>query len=397
MIQVFAEKNISVFFTGLTLLLIFPCLPVLSQDSNKLEFSGHLQNLNTVWLRNNSKEWYSSGSIYNRLNLKWYPNQHWTFSAGARNVMNYGQLIYNYYPYYSDLLVKDDGFVDLTGTIAKDSSYILYTNLDRANIQFTKGKFVATAGRQRINWGINTVWNPNDIFNTFNFYDFDYVERPGCDAIHLQYYTGYASGYQLAFKVDADKEITAAGMYNFNKWNYDFQLFGGVMTSDVVVGGGWTGYIKSAGFTGEFSYFRDKNNFADTTGIWVISAAGNYTFKNSLFANVSFLYNSNGTTGKAGYGGANFIVIQNVTPKTFSLSRFSLFGQLSYPITPLINGDISSIVNPYDGSFFVGPNVTFSLTDNIGLLLMAQIFSGTPGSEYGDTGQLYYMRLKWSF
>ena len=286
--------------------------------------------------------------------------------------------------------------MDLTGTIARDSSYLLFSNIDRANLKFTKGDFEATIGRQRINWGINMVWNPNDIFNTFNFYDFDYVERPGCDAIRLQYYTGYASGYQFAFKMDKDEEITAAGMYNFNKWDYDFQLLGGVMTTDLVLGAGWTGYISTAGFTGEASYFRDRKNFADTTGIWIISAGGNYTFKNSLFANFSFLYNSDGTTGKAGYG-TSFIVIEDVSPKTFTPARFSLMGQLSYPITPLINGDVTSIVNPYDGSFFIGPNVTFSLTDNIGLLLMSQIFVGETGTEFGDIGQLYYLRLKWSF
>jgi len=333
-----------------------------SQDRKKLDFSGHLQNLNTVWIQDYSTQWLTSSSFYNRLNLKWYMHQNLTFSASARNVLNYGQLIYDYYPLYSDLLVEDNGLIDLTGTIARDSSYILYTNIDRLNLKFTQGKFEATIGRQRINWGINMVWNPNDIFNTFNFYDFDYVERPGCDAIRLQYYTGYASGYQLAFKMDADHEITAAGMYSFNKWDYDFQVLGGVMTTDVVLGAGWTGYIKSAGFTGEASYFRDRDHFADTTGIWIVSASGNYTFRNSFFANFSFLYNSNGTTGKAGYG-SSFIVIENVSPKTFTPARFSLMGQLSYPITPLINGDITSIINPYDGSFFIGPNVTFSLTD----------------------------------
>ena len=382
------------FLSVLTVLFIL-CENLMAQDK-KLEFSGHLQNLNTIWIQDVKSEWYSTASIYNRLNLKWYPNQNWTFSASARNVMNYGQLIYINYPLYTDLLIKDDGYIDLTGTIAKDSSYVLYSNIDRANIQFNKGKFEATIGRQRINWGINTVWNPNDIFNTFNFYDFDYVERPGCDAIRLQYYTGYASGYQLAFKMDANKDITAAGMFSFNKWDYDFQVLGGVMTSDVVLGAGWSGYIKNAGFTGEASYFRDKDNFADTTGIFIASIGGSYTFKNSLMLNASVLYNSNGTTDKAGYG-SSFIVLEDVSPKTFSPARASLMGQLSYPITPLIQGDVSGIINPYDGSFFVGPSVTFSLTDNIGLLITSQIFAGSSGTEFGDYGQLYYMRLKWSF
>ncbi|MBN2172836.1 MAG: hypothetical protein JW731_01805 [Bacteroidales bacterium] len=367
-----------------------------SQEKKKLGFTGHLQNLNTVWIQDYSSQWLTSSSFYNRLNLKWYMHQNFTFSASARNVLNYGQLIYDYYPLYSDLLVEDNGFMDLTGTIARDSSYLLYSNIDRLNLKFTKGKFEATVGRQRINWGINMVWNPNDIFNTFNFYDFDYVERPGCDAIRLQYYTGYASGYQLAFKMDADEEITAAGMYSFNKWDYDFQVLGGVMTGDIVLGAGWSGYIKGAGFTGEASWFRDKDNFADTTGIWVISAGANYTFKNSLFAHISGLYTSNGTTGNAGQSGA-FIVLQEVSPKTFTLARYSLMGELSYPITPLIRGDVATIVNPNDGSFFLGPNVGFSLTDNIGLLLMAQIFVGDTRTEFGGYGQLYYMRLKWSF
>jgi hypothetical protein len=72
-------------------------------------------------------------------------------------------------------------------------------------------------------------------------------------------------------------------------------------------------------------------------------------------------------------------------------------GQLSYPITPLIQGDLSTIVNPFDGSFFLGPNVSFSLTENITLLLMGQLFYGGGGTEFGDYGQLYYVRLKWAF
>ena len=168
------------------------------------------------------------------------------------------------------------------------------------------------------------------------------------------------------------------------------------MTDDIVIGGGWSGYIKNAGFTGEGSYFRSREDFADTSGVFILSASANYTFRNSLFIHGSVLYNSDGTTGKAGWGNP-FLVLREMSPKTFTLARFSLLGQVSYPITPLINGDLSAIVNPYDGSFFLGPNVSFSLTDNITLLLMGQIFIGDTGTEFGDNGQLYYLRLKWSF
>lgn len=366
------------------------------QEKPRMTLNGHLQNLNTIWITDASQEWYSLGSIYNRLNFNWYLHENWTFAASARNVMTFGQLVYENYPYYTELLTTDDGYMDLTGTIARDSSYALYSNIDRINLQFSKGKLDVRVGRQRINWGINMVWNPNDIFNTFNYYDFDYVERPGCDAVRMQYYTGVSSSVEGAVKVDADDRITAAAMYKFNRWNYDFQVMGGLMTDDVVLGAGWTGYIKDAGFTGEGSYFRDKNRFADTSGVFVFSAGANYTFRNSLFIHGSFLYNSNGTTGKAGWGNS-IIVLRDLSPKTFSPARYSLLAQVSYPITPLIQGDISSILNPNDGSFFVGPNLNISLSDNITLLVMAQLFIGEDGTEFGNNGQLYYLRLKWSF
>lgn len=368
-----------------------------SQDKpKKLLFTGHLQNLNTVYIEDIESQWYTMGSIYNRLNLKWFPHQNWTFSASARNMFTYGQMIHMYYPDYSNLLIYDEGYLNLTWPIAKDSSYIFYTNIDRANIQFVKNNLDIKVGRQRINWGINMVWNPNDIFNTFNFYDFDYVERPGCDAIRLQYYTGVTSSFEFAFKVDRYDKITTAAMYRFNKWNYDFQLLGGIYKDDIVVGGGWSGYIKNAGFTGEGSYFRDRKNFADTTGIFVLSAGANYTFRNSIYLHGSMLYTSYGTTGDAGWN-SPFFIIGDVTPKTFSLAKYSIFGQISYPFSPLIRGDISSIFNPNDKSIFIGPNLDFSLSDNISLLLMSQIFLGDPGTEFGYNSSLFYLRLKWSF
>ncbi len=384
------------FLLTAALFITAPWLNLEAQDVPKATLDGHLQHLGTVWIPEGSKDWYSMGTIYNRLNFNWYMHEHWTFSASARNMMSYGQLIHDTYPLYSDLLVSDDGYVDLTGPIARDSSYVFYTNIDRLNLQFTRGKLDVRAGRQRINWGINMVWNPNDIFNTFNYYDFDYIERPGCDALRVQYYTGVTSSVEAAVKVDKDEQVTAAAMYRFNRWNYDFQVLGGVMTDDIVIGAGWTGYIWNAGFTGEVSYFRDRKEFADTSGVFILSAGANYTFRNSLFIHGSFLYNSDGTTGKAGWGNP-FLVIRDMSPKTFTLARASLLGQVSYPITPLINGDVAVIVNPYDGSFFLGPNVSFSLSDNIVLLLMGQVFIGADGTEFGDNGQLYYMRIKWSF
>jgi hypothetical protein len=70
--------------------------------------------------------------------------------------------------------------------------------IDRIWLEYHREKWHARAGRQRINWGMGTTWNPNDLFNTYNFLDFDYEERPAVDAIKVQYLTGLMDHVEVA-------------------------------------------------------------------------------------------------------------------------------------------------------------------------------------------------------
>lgn len=87
----------------------------------------------------------------------------------------------------------------------------------------------------------------------------------------------------------------------------------------------------------------------------------------------------------------------NMSPKTLTRSKFDLFGEVSYPVTPLIKADVSAIFNPNDLSVFTGPSLDFSLTENLELFVMGQLFFGKSLTEFGDYGQMYYLRLKWTF
>ncbi len=386
--------------------MVLPTHTAFSQNKpSRIAFSGHLETLELVWIEDFDTTWQTMGTLYNRLNFSWYPSNTFTFRAGMRNILDYGQIVSNVntlakilpnQPGYKNLVVTDDGFFDLTKAWASGNSYTLYSNIDRLNLNFTKGSFEATIGRQRINWGINLVWNPNDIFNVFNYFNFDYVERPGCDAVRLHYYTGMTSTAELGFKIDHENKITLAGMYKFNLWNYDFQFLGGVMEDDFVAGLGWSGQIEGAGFNGEASYFHDIDNFSDTSAILVTSIGINYSFKNNLYLQASFLYNSNGTTGPAGMGNM-FVTTIDISAKNLTLARFSTFFQASYPFTPLINSTLAGMFNPNDKSAFIGPSVEFSIKDNLSFLIIGQVFIGDKGTEFGDYGTMFYMRLKWSF
>ena len=101
------------------------------------------------------------------------------------------------------------------------------------------------------------MWTPNDIFNAFNYFDFDYEERPGTDAMRAVYAINSSSSIELAVSPGKTfNQSTEAIMLHYNKWDYDFQVFSGIYQKDFTVGGGWAGNIFGAGFKGEFTIFH---------------------------------------------------------------------------------------------------------------------------------------------
>lgn len=425
-------------FRSITILLL--CLAVnislIAQDKPKVfRYTGFVEYLNNTWIPYGEtnkmlgfEDWQNQSGIYNRFNFWVTPVKNLELYVGMRNNFLFGPLITSYNDLYTGLHLNysyiemasfDNGYFDLTFKIADGNSYMFYTNFDRANLKWTLKKFELTVGRQRINWGTNLIWNPNDIFNAYNYFDFNYVERPGSDAVLIELFTGDFSSIQLAAKVGNNLILdqfavdtivlkkqdfyTAAAMYRFNLWNYDFQFFGGKMEDDFTAGAGWAGSIAGTGFTGEVSWFSDIEDFYDSSNVWIASIGINYTFRNSIFINFSGIYNSAGATGPVNAGFGNFLgsfssmFSSSLNVKNLTRSRMNIFGQISYPVTPLINLDLASIFNPYDKSVFVGPSVNFSLTDNISLMLVGQLFWGDPLTEYGDIGQMFFLDLKWSF
>lgn len=83
---------------------------------------------------------------------------------------------------------------------------ILRTMIDRLWIDWAYKKWELRAGRQRINWGKTSVWNPNDLFNTFNYANFDYEEQAGSDAIKLSYYPSGMSANRSCRKTRVEKK-----------------------------------------------------------------------------------------------------------------------------------------------------------------------------------------------
>jgi hypothetical protein len=362
----------------------------------KMTLNGYVKYMNTVMFNDTDPAWLVDNLVHNRLDYKWYLSDKLSFSAGMRNRLIYGDLL-KVIPGYADSFEKDNGFLHfLTNNISDAKSNVLNTTFDRAYFEYNSNKLAVTIGRQRINWGQSFAWNPNDIFNSYSFFDFDYEERAGSDAVRIQYYPGFTSVADVAVKIDRDNNITAAGLYRFNKWGYDIQFLAGVIdSSDYVIGAGWSGSIKDIGFDGEISYFHPQENFSDSTGIVIVSMGLNYMFDNSL--SITLEGNYNGYFDKLNINSFNDLYFMPLSVKTTSYSKFSWFAQISYPIHPLLTGTIAAMYFPSLGNgYFLMPSLAYSVSNNFECSLYGQRFEGKFGGRK-DNMNMIFLRFRYSF
>ena len=390
-----ADYNHTGFLTALNLVLM-ATLPVTGQEADrKVELSGYIKDLQNTWMITSS-EWILWNDLHNRLNLTYRASDNISTNIGIRNNMVWGQLTSEFFksiPGYLEMEEYDPGYLDLHWVPVHNHSMVLKTRLDRLNVGYAGHSFNIRAGRQRINWGTCLVWNPNDIFNSYSYFDFDYEERPGSDAIRLEYFTGTASSAELVTSLNHQGRPTFAGLYRFNLSNYDFQVLAGKTPDDYIAGLGWAGQISGAGFRGEATGFIPGTSERQT--VFIASVDADYTFKNGFYLHAAGLYNSSGTTGNAGRGPV--FMLSDLSVKSLTLARFSVFGQAGYPVSPVLTANLVSMYNPSDQSVFFSPSADVSLSDNLGFLALVQLFDGLTGTEFGGLGKILYFRFKYSF
>jgi hypothetical protein len=386
---------------SLYLLLVFLLLSSLLKGQEKLSLSGYISDMQSVY--HVPDQWLWENSFQDRFKLMAYPTQWLTGSLQFRSRIITGNTVRKF-PGYASGLAGDPGWMDLTwmydGNLGDNAGYILASTMDRLWLQFAIGNLEIKAGRQRINWGQTFVWNPNDIFNNYSYFEVDYPERPGSDALRLSYYTGNASTFELAAKVDSADRITAAGYFRFNTLGFDVQLLGGVyQKEDLVLGGGWSGNIGSTAFRGEVSYFKDLKQFKDTTGYLMTSLGIDYTFSNSLMIQVEGLYSAFAKDLDV-YSFLQFYS-GSLDVKNLGFTEWSIFANISYPLTPLINGGFATICYPEWKGVYLGPSFDLSLNNNIVLSLILQYFTAEfddpSGVKNRENNTFGFLRLKWSF
>ena len=363
---------------------------------DNITFSGYLRFMNSSSVIN-SDSIIADNLIHNRLRFKLDFNSKLTGVVEMRNRVFFGEAT-NLNPDLGKMLNNDIGSLDLSIVSFDRRTLVIHSIFDRAYLKYSSEKWELRIGRQRINWGVNLAWNPNDLFNAYSLIDFDYQERSGVDAIRFLYYTGDMSSIEFAAQPgdDMDKSIFA-GLWRFNLTGNDIQVFLGNYYTDLALGLGWAGNIKNTGFTFESTYFIPKKNVINSSNVLSSSISLDYSTKKGIYFNSSVLYNSGGNDRNTSSENIFGSFLGDISAKNLMPSKFTYFSQISGNFTPVLNGSFSSFYMKGEEMLLIMPSIAYELKKNIDSMLLGQFIYNELDSNINPMGIGVFLRFTYNF
>lgn len=374
--------------------LLFAAFIACAQDTalehKKWELNGYVKDMETVSFDRDYPDPITNNLFHNRINLKWKPNKLISGSLEIRNRIFWGDMVRNT-PRFADLLRNENEWLNLSAIWVNRSNFVMHSNWERLWVEIGKKQWNARVGRQRINWGLTTTWNPNDIFNTYNFLDFDYEERPGSDAAKLQYVFNDQSSLEVAVSVANDNRSIAAARYFINRWGYDLQIIAGKYQNKLTGGFGWAGNIGNIGYKAEAQAFIAEK---DSLHRFNYSMELNYMFRNGWYVSGSVLHNTSGINEPViNRAKINF----RLSPIDLMPARWSFITITSREITPLFSANLTLVYSPRVNLFIIYPSLKYNLLTNLDADLIYQSFFLELQEKFKSTSHNVFLRLKWNF
>ncbi len=364
--------------------------------NQKLEISGFLKSSNYFRFTDWSTDRVAENILHSNLKFDWKLNSNSSMYMSLHNRFFFGESIQNEESEYANSLQTSNNLVDMNWVFVEDEKSLLHTAIDRLYYQYRGKNSIVRLGKQRIDWSQTIVWNPNDLFNTYSFLNFDYATRSGIDAIYgafnLDRY-GKSSIHLGYAPQDLISESIYAGRYRYKSQKNEWQLMVGKVHEDYVLGFGWTTYIRATGFSGELSYFKDQNNIAQNDA-FIGTLASFYEFKSKLVLHYEFNYNSNPQNIEE-----NFVSIffEPLSSKyiTFNTYSFAVLGQ--YPINRYWSIGATGIAYLDTERYYLGAYTKVELPSDISFLVSTQLMNNEDEGLLNSGKKYLFSRIMWSF
>lgn len=311
--------------------------------------------------------WYLQNQIQNRLKINIRPTTNTKFNTEIRSRLMYGDLML----FYKNTFKKDKGLINLKLTIFEFQNGVFLSNIDRLFFKYYGQNFELTLGRQRINWSKTFVWNPNDLFNTFSFFEIDYPEKPGTDAIYFQYFPTTTSNLDFVLWADSSKKANLAVRHNFNFLKTDFQYLVSKYNNELAIGIGFSTNIYKLNIRSEATYLHSFNKFFDTSGQIISSIGIDLIISNKFTFLSEFLYNPFIRLNKTSNLTQLFYSPTDI--KKLSIAEYNFLNQLTYSPNETVNVGFG-VFWMQKNWYGLLTNIKISISQNIDFLLYVQNF-----------------------
>ncbi len=373
------------------ILLISSLYAQVEERTVKWNIKGYVKDMPYISFDKSFSNRSANNLIHNRLNIKWSPNEKLSGAAEFRTRLFWGDEV-RAVPNFAEQLRNKNEHVNASIIWFENRNSAMLTNVERFWLEYKTSNYLLRAGRQRINWGIATMWNPNDIFNTYNFLDFDYEERPGSDAIKVQYFISELSNIEVAVSPSFSNNTTvAAAKYFFNRATYDWQFNVGMYHNNLTAGAGWAGSIGNVGFKGEMQYFTRANQ---TTSQCNVVMEWDYMFNSGWYINSGLLWNNRGLSKPVNdWTKVSF----NLSPRKLMPTQYNVLLSTTKEITPLVSASLGLIYTPGTHIAIVLPSFQYNVSDHWDVNLVWQSFFADMNNSFQVVTHRIFLRTKWSF
>ncbi len=363
-------------------------LSIYSQDNktwieNHIDLNGYI-NYSNIVLFHNGKDLQSNNLWQNRLNFKGYLNDHIVLKTALRNRIFYGDWLN---PFMKSSLQKKQGIFNLSTSLIDEKALLEISTIDRLNLDINIKQWEIIIGRQRINWGMNTIWNPTDIFNTANFLDFDYEEKPGTDALRIIYDINGMSGIEWAYTsnktFDKKENIWAVRYVNSIKSN-DIQLQLGNYKNTFYAGFGWAGNFGNLGMKIETGFYNASKK------ILISSIETSYAFRKAMLWTSSVLYNG---AYENGFSQISLFTAQNLDVLHLFPSKWAFYNQIGGNLGPAWNWSLGALYGDKNHLVILIPSLEYAISDTWEMdVFMSSFFADIPGMK-----QTNILNFRWSY
>ncbi|HAL92402.1 MAG TPA: hypothetical protein DCM68_05190 [Verrucomicrobia bacterium] len=314
----------------------------------------------------------------------------------------------------SAILPERPRFMQLEDEILDDGAVQATHGLDRLWVRLEpSSRLQLTFGRQAVGWGTGLIWSPSDLFAAFSPTEIDREERVGVDVARLILQphsnlsldvVGEPLDLEQQWTANADDSSLVARL-GTHVGEYDLHLCGGVVQSDLVLGGDFAGNLGDAGFRGEaLQTWVDESGQRDYFR-GLLGLDYGFAWAWNPYVAVEYYYNGLGEADPADYAPRRMETsVRRVFERgiAYNIGRDYLGGTFRIQPNALLTFQATTLANLHDGSFREFATLAWSVAEDFDLIFGADFGIGAGGGEFtGLEGlglpDLYFLHGKFYF